>query len=276
LVFSVYRDDERRLMGICGATRDITERRRVQEELNLAHRELEERVRERTAELEVINRQLKDEMDRRMQIERFMLHFPEQKRAEIGKELNDGLCQDLAGIMCLCDVVRENLVGQDEIAVEEVTGIQDFLSDAVKQARAMAKGLNPLLADPQGLRSSLEILSKQTSSLFNVDCMFDCSSKSGIDDPEQALNFYRIAQEAIHNSIRHGNARNIRILLKADSRHVRLTVTDDGCGRTAGSKNPQGMGLKIMEYRMRAMKGTLRLHGRRGGGMIVDCTAPKR
>jgi len=276
LIFSAYRDDAGRLLGICGATRDVTERRMMKEELKNAHRELENRVRERTEELGFINKQLKAEMERRMQIEHFMLHFPEQKRAAIGKELNDGLCQDMAGIMCLCDAVRENLVKQDEVVVEEITGIRELLSDAVKQARSMAKGLNPLHADPQGLRSSLEALSDKTSSLFNVDCIFTCSSKCGIDDPEQALNFYRIAQEAIHNAIRHGNARNIRILLKTDSRRIHLTVANDGCSRSAGSKNPQGMGLKIMEYRMHAMKGTLKLLDRRDGGMIVACTAPKR
>lgn len=278
VTFTAYRDDAERFLGICGTTRDITERRMVQEELEQTHRELEERVRDRTKELRSINRKLKSEMERRKRIEQFMLHYPEQKRAAIGKELNDGLCREIAGIMCLCEGVRENLLGQDEIAVKELSDIRDLLADAVKQAREIANGLNPLIADPMALVSSLKALAEKTTSLFRVRCVFTCNSPSecGIDNSSQALGFYRIAQEAVHNAIRHGNARNIEILLRTDSGNMQLTVSDDGCGRAGKTENPKGMGLKIMAYRMQAMEGTLRLLDRPEGGMIVDCSAPKR
>lgn len=274
--FSGYRDERGRLLGICGATRDVTERRMIEEELKRTHRMLEERVRERTKKLRSINRQLKSEMKRRMQIEQFMLHFPEMERAAIGKELNDGLCQELAGIMFLCDAVCENLLGQDETAVEELSDIRGFLTDAIKQARAMAKGLSPLLADPRSLSSSILALAENTSALFNVRCSISGACDMEIHDPDQALSLYRIAQEAIHNAIRHGKARNIEVSLNRDAGNVRLTVSDDGGGRTDMTKNTSGMGLKIMAYRMRAMSGTLQILDRPEGGMSVECLAPKR
>jgi len=276
LIFSAYRDEHGRLLGLCGSLRDISERRKVEQELKQAHRELEQRVRERTTELEAINAQLHAEVERRRRIERFMLHVPEKERAAIGKELNDGLCQELVGIRFLCDAVRENLLGQDDMVTEEVGSIRDLLNDAVKQAKAMARGLDPILTDPQGLASSLETLVETTSTLFSVSCRFMAGPGGEVEDPDLALNFYRIAQEAIHNAIRHGKARNIELTLAGVAGEVRLTVADDGCGLAANPSNPGGLGMKIMEYRMRAMSGTLQFRERDGGGTIVACAAPMR
>ncbi|HQG28311.1 MAG TPA: ATP-binding protein, partial [Candidatus Ozemobacteraceae bacterium] len=194
----------------------------------------------------------------------------------IGRELNEGLCQELVGMMCLCEVVRENLQGRDAVANEDIASILDLLADAVRQARGMAKGLNPLLADPRSLDCSLGLLAEKTSELFNVRCRFSSSSEIGIGNPDQALNLYRIAQEAVHNAIRHGKARNIEIELGGDDEYVRLSVADDGIGRGGTPVNPKGMGLKIMAYRMQAMSGTLRVIDRAEGGVLIDCSAPRR
>ncbi len=275
LVFTGYRDDSGRLLGICGATRDITERKAVEEEMKRTQRELERRIADRSEKLSYINALLNTEMERRKQMEFFMLHHPERDRALIGRELNEGLCQELVGMMCLCEVVRENLQGRDAVANEDITRILELLADAVRQARGMAKGLNPLLADPRSLDCSLGLLAEKTSELFNVRCSFSSSSAIGIDSPDQALNLYRIAQEAVHNAIRHGKARNIEITLGGDGENVRLTVADDGVGREGNPANPKGMGLKIMAYRTQAMSGTLRVVDRSKGGVLIDCSVPK-
>jgi len=276
LVFTGYRDDSGRLLGICGATRDITERKSVEEEMKRTQRELERRIADRSEKLSYINTLLNIEMERRKQMEHFMLHHPERDRALIGRELNEGLCQELVGMMCLCEVVRENLQGRDAVANEDIASILDLLADAVRQARGMAKGLNPLLADPRSLDCSLGLLAEKTSELFNVRCRFSSSSEIGIGNPDQALNLYRIAQEAVHNAIRHGKARNIEIELGGDDEYVRLSVADDGIGRGGTPVNPKGMGLKIMAYRMQAMSGTLRVIDRAEGGVLIDCSAPRR
>lgn len=275
IVFTGYRDDSGRLLGFCGATRDITERRAVEEEMKRTKRELERRIADRSEKLSYINTQLNNEMERRKQMESFMLNNPERDRALIGRELNDGLCQELAGIMCLCEVVRENLQGRDAVANEDITSIQNLLTDAVRQARAMAKGLNPLLPDPRSLDCSLGLLAEKTSELFNVRCMFSSHNAVDLDNPDQALSLYRIAQEAVHNAIRHGKARNIEITLNGDDGNVRLSVTDDGIGRGQMPDNPKCMGLKIMAYRMQAMSGTLRIADRAEGGILIDCSVPK-
>ncbi|OQA06068.1 MAG: Sensor histidine kinase LiaS [bacterium ADurb.Bin374] len=275
LVFTAYRDDAGHLLGICGATRNITERRAVEEEMKRTQRELERRIADRSEKLSYINTLLNTEMERRKQMEFFMLHNPERDRALIGRELNEGLCQELVGMMCLCEVVRENLQGRDAVANEDITSILELLADAVRQARAMAKGLNPLLADPRSLECSLGLLAEKTSELFNVRCAFTSSNVVDIDNPDQALSLYRIAQEAVHNAVRHGKARNIEITLNGDDGNLRLTVTDDGRGRADEPENQKGMGLKIMSYRTQAMSGILRIIDRPEGGVTVDCSAPK-
>jgi signal transduction histidine kinase len=92
---------------------------------------------------------------------------------------------------------------------------------------------------------------------------------------ELANHLYRIAQEAVRNAVRHGEARLIRLHLHVARAKVRLTITDDGKGMPAQSENAPGMGLKIMRYRARILGGEVSFEGgSANGGTRIVCECP--
>ncbi len=90
-----------------------------------------------------------------------------------------------------------------------------------------------------------------------------------------ATHLYRIAQEAVSNAVKHGKSQMIVIYLRGRADTVELQVSDDGGGFPLVRPEPSaGMGLHIMDYRARAIGGTLRFESRTEGGVIVSCCIP--
>ena len=95
-----------------------------------------------------------------------------------------------------------------------------------------------------------------------------------VPDPEVANHLYRIAQEAVHNAVRHGRPRevSIAIFLKPDG--LTLSVTDDGAGLLDTAKSAPGMGLDIMRHRASLIHGTLTVSSQSGQGTQIICRIP--
>lgn len=91
-------------------------------------------------------------------------------------------------------------------------------------------------------------------------------------DTEQAL--YRIAQEALHNVVKHAQAQRVRIQLAAGADGCRLTVTDDGAGFTSTAAS-KGFGLHTMRERAEELGGTLQIRSERGRGTTVEAAIPR-
>lgn len=95
-----------------------------------------------------------------------------------------------------------------------------------------------------------------------------------IQDTAATNHLYRIAQEAVHNAIRHGKAKNVVIRLYEDAGRGTLSIEDDGVGLREVDSNHQGMGLNIMRYRAGIIRGTLEITRRDQRGTVVTCTFP--
>jgi signal transduction histidine kinase len=84
-----------------------------------------------------------------------------------------------------------------------------------------------------------------------------------------------VSQEALTNLLRYAKAAVVRVTLAASAKVVSLTITDDGCGFDAESAmdhRTRGLGLLIMQERMRAVDGSLRIESRPGAGTSVMAT----
>jgi signal transduction histidine kinase len=95
-----------------------------------------------------------------------------------------------------------------------------------------------------------------------------------VTDSEAATHLYRIAQEAVSNAIRHGQARRITIGLSQRRGQVTLSVTDNGRGIGVLSPRRKGMGLRVMQYRAGLLQATVSVTRRPEGGTEVRCVAP--
>jgi signal transduction histidine kinase len=96
-------------------------------------------------------------------------------------------------------------------------------------------------------------------------------STCSLRDHRIATNLYRIAQEAVTNSVKHAEARTITMRVQTNSGLTTLRVWDDGRGFKEVEPNADGVGLRIMNYRARSIGAVLNVTSQARGGTMVTC-----
>jgi len=208
----------------------------------------------------------------RKRLEAEILQVSECEQRRIAEDLHDGLGTHLVGTSFLSAVLTRNLTDQDSTEAATATKISTLLIDAVAQCRSLARGLHPVEPESNGLMSALEDLATRVTSVFKVSCRFDCQQPVLIEDNTMATHLYRIAQEAASNSIKHGQAQQIKILLSSSPERITLAVSDDGVGFKTSAGPRLGLGLRTMNHRASLIGGTLVVQRKIEGGAEVVCS----
>jgi PAS domain S-box-containing protein len=212
----------------------------------------------------------------RKRLEKQTLEISEREQRRIGHDLHDGLCQQLAGIELMSEVLEQKLSRRSKTAATQAGEITRNVRDAIRHTRSLARGLSPVTLEADGLMIALRELAENTQKIFRVACRFHCDPPVSIHDPAVASNLFRIAQEAVSNAIKHGKAGRISIDLAAARGRISLQVDDNGAGlpvNLAGRKR-KGMGLRIMQSRAGMIGGTLAVERGEPTGVTVICSAP--
>jgi signal transduction histidine kinase len=217
------------------------------------------------------------DISQRKRLEREVLELSDRERQSFAQELHDGLGQQLGGIAYLTNVLHEQLVERRAPEAAEAERIFVLVRNAIEQARRLARGLSPIRAESEGLMDALRELADHTREVFGVDCRFRNQRTVLVDDPVVAGHLYRIAQEAVNNAVKHAEAKSIRIRLQRRTRHLRLTVQDDGKGLGPLPPRRSGLGLRIMQYRADLVRGQLKIGPQRARsrGTEVSCSVPE-
>ncbi len=211
----------------------------------------------------------------RKRLEKENLEISEREQRRIGQDLHDGLCQHLAGIEMLSQVLAKKLSSRSKDASARAAEIAAAVRDAISQTRLLARGLSPVTLESEGLMSALAELALNTEKIFNLRCRFDCPQMIQYPDHAAATHLFRIAQEAVSNAIKHGHARHITLQLRETASGISLLIRDDGSGFPPNYSATNGMGLRIMQVRIGMVGGTLRVEQNPTGGVTVFCHAPK-
>ena len=209
----------------------------------------------------------------RIKLEREILEISERERRRIAEDLHDGLGQVLVGTAFLASTLRQDLAAKSLPEARQADRLLQVLDEAVDQTRSLARGMYPVLPMPNGLMTALKALATQTSSLFRIRCRFTCPEPVLIKDNTVATHLYRVAQEAVANAIKHGEADRIQICLTRAADRIGLAVNDNGSGMPARPSRKPGMGLRIMHHRARSIGGFLTIQKAPGGGTTVCCAA---
>ncbi len=214
----------------------------------------------------------------RKRLEKATLEISEREQRRIGHDLHDGLCQHLAGIELMSQVLEQNIGRRSKSDAARVGDIAKNVRDAISHTRSLARGLSPVTLESEGLMSALTEFAANTVKFFKVECVFHCDPPVLVRDHATATNLFRIAQEAASNAIKHGRARRVSIGLESHRGRIILRISDNGTGlsKNFSSQKQKGMGLRIMQSRAAMIGAVFSIERNAAGGVTVICSAPAR
>lgn len=211
----------------------------------------------------------------RIRAEEELMNISERERHKIGQDLHDDLAPHLMGIEFLSKILADKLEKNSPADAPQIKKIRALIQEATIKTKRFARGLCPVHLADRGLESSLRELAQSTEEIYGTPCSFTCSYPAFEHDMATSTHIFYIAQEAVHNAIKHGRAGNIAMSLNYDKRSATLAVKDDGKGFDDKTVS-YGMGLKIMKYRARMINASLSVKSGPGNGTEVIVLLPDR
>jgi PAS domain S-box-containing protein len=271
-VVSALRDEYGQLQGFAKITRDVTERRRAQETIQNANRELEREVQERRraeAKLQASERSLR-------QLSAHLLRTQEEERRRIGRELHDSLGQHLAMVKMSLAALQSTVGAEQEEAATEFAECSDAVDSAIKEVRTISYLLYPPMLEELGLESAVPWYLDGFSKRSGIETSFEMTPGFGRLPEAVELALFRVLQESLTNVHRHSGSPTARVRLACENGHVVFEVKDCGKGlpATESQAAPQeslgtsGLGLRGMTERLREVGGTLEINSGRKGTTV--------
>jgi PAS domain S-box-containing protein len=197
----------------------------------------------------------------------------EIERRNLSAELHERLGQDLAVINLNLHIIKDQLGGELRIKVgPRLDDSIALVERTVEVVRDVAGTLRPLVIDDYGLAAALKSYCEQFAARTGIRVIVETKDAIPRLGQEAEMALFRVSQEALTNILKHARAATVRIALAVDSDGVSLTITDDGGGFDAPptiDREPRGLGLLIMQERLRAVEGSLRIESESGGGTRV-------
>jgi signal transduction histidine kinase len=231
-------------------------------------RQVDERVRERTAALQRV-------IAERAQLQTELLEIGRRERAAIGRDLHDGLGQHLTAASIAANLLASNLAVGGNAAAKDARNVSDMLQSAIGTTRTIARGLLLAAVEPNELLPELDELAAALGHEFPMTFRFVHRGVNGDRlNASIASHIFYIAQEAARNAARHAKATAVEISLFADERGLELAVTDNGRGLPSPNGRSSGMGQRVMAHRTELIGGEFSLGPGSEGGTTVRCRVP--
>ena len=259
LTVSPIRDAHGNITGASKVARDITERTVAQQALQRAHEELEERVRERTAELSQSNESLRSEVAERQRVEqernqlltRFVL-AQEEERHRIARELHDQLGQQLTALRLTLETLGSQAVERTDLRAQVET-LQELARQLDQDVAFRVWELRPTPLEDVGLRAALTNFVHNWSQHFAIRVQLHTAQSTDERLPSGVETMiYRLAQEALNNVAKHARADRVDIVLERNAEQLSLIIEDNGVGFDPSDTDTIGDGIGLTGMRERA------------------------
>jgi signal transduction histidine kinase len=261
--------------------RYAVERKRGEEALRRAHDELEQRVRERTAELSAANALLSEQIVERRRAEEELrnlshrlVEVQESERRNIARELHDQIGQLLTGLKLVIEVAGRLPSNQINGQLREA---QLLVNELMGRVRDLSLDLRPAMLDDLGLLHALLWHLERYTAQTGVSVAL---AHTGIEDQRLSLEVetaaYRIVQEALTNVARHAGVGKAKVNVSADAENLSVQISDLGQGFNpqAALAAGESSGLAGMRERAQLLGGTLAIESAAGAGATVTALLP--
>ena len=228
--------------------------------------QLEKNVKEKYHESLQAQRELKE-------LSKRLVDTEERERRAISRELHDEVGQSLSAL--LIDVQNLTEMSPEENAFRQgLQKIKALAENCVNEVRNMALLLRPSMLDDLGLVAALEWQAREVSKRTGmfVDTVEENVSDNLPEDHKTCV--YRIVQEALNNCSKHAYAKNVRVAVRQEPNHLRVSIEDDGKG--FDSSRARGLGLIGISERVSQLGGVLNVDSEpaRGTCLRIDLPLP--
>ena len=282
---TTLRDPHGAVAGRLAIIRDISQRKRAEEELRRAHDELETRVDERTRELAEANVALQHEVETRRVMEQHRTELlqrivttQEDERRRIARDIHDQLGQRVTALRLQLLSLTDGL--SNESTERQIEAIKETATRLDSEVGFLAYELRPASLDDIGLPESARTFVQNWAENYDVKAEF---SVRGFGDkrlnPDAETHLYRIMQEALNNIAKHAKAKSVSVILTREGEHAVLIVEDDGCGfdipeATGRPEGSKGLGLLGIKERAALVGGEAQIESSRGQGTASYVRVP--
>jgi signal transduction histidine kinase len=200
-----------------------------------------------------------------------------EERSRVARDLHDSVSQSLYSVTLFSEAARRHLVARNAAAAEQsLDQLIGASRQALKEMRLMVYELRPPELENRGLIGAMRQRLSSVEERAGIEALIEAPASLVLpEDLEPEL--YSLAQEALNNALRHGNARSVKLVLQHVGEAIQLEVRDDGVGFDPGTlQTTGGMGIRGMEERAHALGGRLLVESAPGEGTLVRVQIPIR
>ena len=230
-----------------GTIQDITERKRIEEEL-------------------------KSSLEQLQQLSQYIEQVRENERIAISRELHDDLGQALTAVKIDLGIIKHKI--SDEEVVLKINKVTALVGDTIKTVQRLTSQLRPEIIDDLGLEAAIEWYTNEFSERTAIEISLDMDTVNSISSGDSLI-IFRILQESLTNIARHSKATRVDMKLSINEDFIGLRISDNGIGITEEQRNcKHAFGLISMKERAASLGGTFDISSKNGNGTIIRLLIP--
>ncbi len=209
-----------------------------------------------------------------------LLQGQEEERRRLSKEMHDGVGQMLTGLKLMTENFA-NTNSWTEYDRQNAMNLRQLVGQTIQEVRSISNNLMPTVLNDFGIKLALKQLIDSTARNSSAQMAFASNLKDERFDQRIEIGLYRIAQEAIHNAVKHAEASEIRLEILRENAKVSLTIKDNGKGfrfnkkKTAATSTSPSHGLHNIQERAHLLDGTIKINSAIGRGTEIVVQIPQ-
>ena len=276
--YSLVRDLEGKPDYLIGLIEDIDEQKRASERLAEQKAEylqtLEQRVEERTQELEGANLRLQQEIEQRRLVEdqlakRAANEAVTADRTRLARDLHDAVTQTLFSASLTAEVLPDLWDMDVDEAKRSTEELRQLTRGALAEMRTLLLELRPATLTQTRLNDLIRQLCEAFIGRSRLPITLTIEGERTLP-PDVQITFYRVAQESLNNVFKYARATQVDVKLFLSPPSVHLAICDNGMGFDLSTIKPTSLGMRIMRERTEAIGADLRISSCPGSGTCIE------